>query len=117
MTTTVAIRPSDPLQLLVDAMVANFVHDPWLTRRLSKTLESNGFTVKSLRSHGYTQTAEPTLCSRSSTAAPRSSPDPAPAEGAEALRKEARRRAEAREFFGHISFVSVIVRKQSEEDP
>ncbi|HMJ54043.1 MAG TPA: methyltransferase domain-containing protein [Polyangiaceae bacterium] len=113
MTTTVAIRPSDPLQLLVDAMVANFVHDPWLTRRLSKTLESNGFTVKSLRSHGYTQTAEPaymlTLIDRGADVLSRSGA--LTAEGAEALRKEARRRAEAREFFGHISFVSVIARK------
>jgi hypothetical protein len=33
------------------------------------------------------------------------------ADAAEALRKEARRRAQAGEFFGHISFVSIIARK------
>jgi hypothetical protein len=59
-TTTVAIVDGDPLQPLVNAMVANFVHDPWLTRRLPKTLGSLGFRVLGLRSHGYTQTAEPT---------------------------------------------------------
>jgi SAM-dependent methyltransferase len=32
-------------------------------------------------------------------------------EAAEALRKEARRRADAGEFFGHISFMSLIARK------
>ena len=32
-------------------------------------------------------------------------------ETADALRTEARRRAQAGEFFGHISFVSVIARK------
>jgi Methyltransferase domain len=44
-TTTVAINAFDPLQPLVSAMVANFVHNPWLTRRLSKTLESTGIEV------------------------------------------------------------------------
>ena len=34
------------------------------------------------------------------------------AETADAMRKEARRRAQNREFFGHISFVSVIARKR-----
>ena len=59
MTTTVAIGPFDPLPRAVDAMVANFVQNPWLTRRLGKSLRSIGFTVTSVRSHGYTQTTEP----------------------------------------------------------
>ena len=113
-TATVAIGDCDPLQPLVSAMVANFVHDPWLTRRLPKTLGSIGFRVLSLRSHGYTQTAEPTymltlvdrgadiLLGAGSLAA----------DSADALRREARRRAQAGEFFGHISFVSAIARKR-----
>ena len=112
-TATVAVSDSDPLQALVHAMVANFVHDPWLTRRLPKTLASTGFRVMSLRSHGYTQTTEPTymltLVDRGADALCRSgslTPD-----AAEDLRKEARRRAHAGEFFGHISFVGVIARK------
>ncbi len=112
-TTTVATSDFDPLQPLVEAMVANFVHNPWLTRRLFKTLGSSGFQVKSLRSHGYTQTAEPTymltLIDRGADIL--SGSGALTAEAADALRKEARRRAEAGEFFGHISFVSVIARR------
>ena len=113
MTTTVAIADFDPLQPLVNATVANFVHNPWLTRRLPKTLGSIGFRVASLRSHGYTQTAEPTymltLIDRGADIL--SGSGSLTAEAADALRKEARRRAQAGEFFGHISFVSVIARK------
>jgi SAM-dependent methyltransferase len=112
-TTTVAINAFDPLQDLVNATVANFVHDPWLVRRLSKTLESTGFRLLSLRSHGYTQTAEPTymltLVDRGADIL--SASGSLSADAADALRKEARRRAQAGEFFGHISFVSVIARK------
>jgi ubiquinone/menaquinone biosynthesis C-methylase UbiE len=113
MTTTVAINDFDPLQSLVNAMVANFVHNPWLTRRLSKTLAAIGFQVRSLRSHGYTQTAEPTymltLIDRGADLL--SGDGSLSADAADGLRREARRRAQAGEFFGHISFVSVISRK------
>ena len=112
-TATVAVSDFDPLQALVHAMVTNFVHDPWLTRRLPKTLASTGFRVLSLRSHGYTQTTEPTymltLVDRGADALCRSGS--LSSDAAEDLRKEARRRAHAGEFFGHISFVSVVARK------
>jgi ubiquinone/menaquinone biosynthesis C-methylase UbiE len=115
MTATVAVSDFDPLQPLVSAMVANFVHDPWLTRRLPKTLASTGFRVLSLRSHGYTQTAEPTyvltLVDRGADTLCRSGA--LTADAADDLRKEARRRAQAGEFFGHISFVSAIARKSA----
>ncbi|MEO8182855.1 MAG: methyltransferase domain-containing protein [Deltaproteobacteria bacterium] len=111
--TTVAIGEFDPLQPLVSAMIANFVHDPWLTRRLAKTLTSLQFAVQALRSHGYMQTTDPsymvTLIDRGA--------DLLLGNGcldagtADALRKEARRRARSGEFFGHISFVSAIARK------
>src|SRR5262245_745970 len=113
MTTTVAIEALDPLQGAVDAMVANFLHNPWLPRRLGKILGTMGFTVTSYRSHGYTQTTEPsymlTIIDRGAdqlTAA-----GSIGAELAAALKSEARRRVQAREFFGHISFISVIARK------
>jgi ubiquinone/menaquinone biosynthesis C-methylase UbiE len=113
LTTSVAISDFDPLQSLINAMVANFVHNPWLTRHLSKTLASIGFEVQSLRSHGYMQTAEPnymlTLIDRGADLLLGSSS--LTADAADALRKEARRRAQAGEFFGHISFVSAIARK------
>jgi ubiquinone/menaquinone biosynthesis C-methylase UbiE len=112
-TTTVAISDFDPLQPLVNAMVANFVHNPWLVRRLPKTLGSVGFRVLGIRSHGYTQTTEPTymltLIDRGADIL--SSGGSLTAEGAEALRKEARRRVQAGEFFGHITFISVVARK------
>jgi hypothetical protein len=109
----VALSEFDPLQPLVDAMVANFVHSPWLTRRLSKTLAAGGFDVRSVRSHGYTQTADPaymlTVIDRGADVLVRSGA--LTADAAEALRKEGRRRAQDGEFFGHISFVSVIARR------
>jgi ubiquinone/menaquinone biosynthesis C-methylase UbiE len=112
-TTTVALGDFDPLQALVDAMVANFVNNPWLTRRLSKTLASIGFHVCSVRSHAYTQTRDPvymlTLIDRGADVLVKSGA--VTADGADALRKEGRRRAQNGEFFGHISFVSVIARK------
>ena len=113
LTTTVAIDNFDPLQRAVDAMVANFVHNPWLTRRLVKTLQSIGFVIRSHRSHGYTQTGEPTYML---TIVDRGADTLVAAgtigtEEAEALKTEARRRAKAGEFFGHISFLSVIASK------
>jgi ubiquinone/menaquinone biosynthesis C-methylase UbiE len=112
-TATVAVSDFDPLQPLVDAMVANFVHDPWLTRRLSKTLTSSGFKVLSLRSYGYTQTTEPTymLTLIDRGAAALCGTGALTKDAAGALSEEARRRAQAGEFFGHISFVSVIARR------
>ena len=118
-TTTVAIKNADPLQRLVDAMVANFVHDPWLVRRLPKTLESVGFRMQSLRSHGYTQTSEPTymftLIDRGAEVL--IGAGALAADDADVLMKEARRRAQAGEFFGHISFVSAIARKPNRVPP
>ena len=112
-TATVANDTFDPLQRTVDAMVANFVHDPWLTRRLRKMLGSLGFTVTSFRSYRYTQTTEPTymltLVDRGADLL--AAAGSIGAEQAEALKSEARRRATAGEFFGHISFVSVLARK------
>jgi ubiquinone/menaquinone biosynthesis C-methylase UbiE len=111
-TTTVAIDAFDPLQPAVDAMVANFVHNLWLTRRLKKILESNGFAVVSLRSHGYLQTTEPTymLTIIDRGADLLVSAGSISLEQAEALKNEARRRVQSGEFFGHISFVSTIAR-------
>lgn len=112
-TTTVAIGDYDPLQPVVDGMIANFVHDRWLTRRLPKILASLDFAVTSTRSYGYTQTSEPTymltIVDRGAdllAATGRLGVD-----AAEALKLEARRRVKAGEFFGHISFVSVIARR------
>jgi ubiquinone/menaquinone biosynthesis C-methylase UbiE len=114
-TASVAIEAFDPLQTTVEAMVANFVHNPWLTRRLNGVMKTTGFTVTSLRSHGYVQTAQPTYML---TIVERGA-DILVAGGivggahGEALKTEARRRVDTGEFFGQISFVSVIARAAS----
>jgi ubiquinone/menaquinone biosynthesis C-methylase UbiE len=117
-TTTVAIDAFDPLQRTVDAMIANFVHNPWLTRHLGHILGSLGFTVTSLRSHGYTQTTEPTymLTIVDRGADLLAGAGSIGADQAEALKREARRRVQAGAFFGHISYISVIARKVSRRD-
>jgi ubiquinone/menaquinone biosynthesis C-methylase UbiE len=113
-TTSVAISEFDPLQPLVKAMVAAFVHNPWLVRRLPKTLAAAGFAVQSLRSYGYTQTSDPaymlTLIDRGADLL--TEVGSLTADSADALRKEAHRRARAGEFFGHISFVNAIARRR-----
>jgi ubiquinone/menaquinone biosynthesis C-methylase UbiE len=114
-TTTVAIDTFDPLQSTVDAIVANFLHNPWLPRRLGHILRSMGFAVTSLRSHGYTQTTEPqymlTIVDRGADLL--AGAGSIGADQAEALKSEARRRAKAGAFFGHISYISLIARKPS----
>jgi ubiquinone/menaquinone biosynthesis C-methylase UbiE len=114
-TITVAIDAFDPLQGAVEAMVENFVENPWLTRRLRRALEGLGFTVSSLRSHGYVQTTDPqymlTIVDRGADLL--AGAGSVSAEQAVALKSEARRRAEAGEFFGHISFISLIARKSA----
>ena len=111
-TASVAIGAFDPLQSTVDAMIANFVHNPWLTRGLKKTLEPMGFAISSLRSHGYVQTDEAaymmTLVDRGADLLLQQGT--IGAAEAESLKSEARRRVTSGEFFGHISFLSVIAR-------
>jgi len=112
-TTRVAIGDCDPLQPLVEAMVDSFVHDPWLPRRLPLALGSAGFEVGSVRSHGYTQSDDPTymltLIDRGAELV--SAEGALGQDAASALRQEARRRAREGRFFGHISYVSVLARK------
>jgi ubiquinone/menaquinone biosynthesis C-methylase UbiE len=114
-TTTVAIHANDPLQRAADALVANFVHDPWLTRRLAHLLETEGFEVTRVRSHGYTQTTEPqymlTIVDRGADLL--AAGGSIEVDEAEGLKTEARRRVKHGTFFGHISYISVIARKVS----
>jgi hypothetical protein len=64
-------------------------------------------------SHGYTQTTEPqymlTIIDRGADVL--ASAGNIGAEQAAALKNEARRRVKEGEFFGHISFISLIARK------
>jgi ubiquinone/menaquinone biosynthesis C-methylase UbiE len=112
-TTTVSLGDFDPLQTCVDAWVGSSVHDRWLLRRLPAMARSIGFEVSSVRSHGYVQTTNPdymmTIVSRGIDALMGSRR--IGRDVADSLRAEARRRAEAGEFFGHIGYVSVVGRK------
>ena len=112
-TTTVALGDFDPLQACVDAWVGSSVHDRWLVRRVPAMARSIGFDVTSVRSHGYVQNTNPeymlTIVSRgidALTGSRRIGRD-----AADTLRAEARRRADAGEFFGHIGYVSIVGRK------
>jgi SAM-dependent methyltransferase len=109
-TASVAIGAFDPLQSTVAAMIASYVHNPWLTRRLRSVLSGMGFVITSLRGHGYVQTEKPaymlTLVDRGADLLVGT----IGVDQAEALKAEARRRVSAGEFFGQISFLSVIAR-------
>jgi ubiquinone/menaquinone biosynthesis C-methylase UbiE len=112
-TTTVAIGDSDPLQACVDAWVSSSVHDRWLLRRLPTLARSAGFEVVRYRSHGYVQNADPdymmTIVSRGIDALVTSMR--IGSDVADSLRREAKRRADAGEFFGHIAYVSLVARR------
>jgi ubiquinone/menaquinone biosynthesis C-methylase UbiE len=112
-TATVATGTFDPLQTCVEAFRENFVHDPWLVRRLPQLLEAEGLDVMPMRSHGY---VEATVSGYMLTWIDRGADVLAQTgrigkEHAEALKVEARRRNETKSWFGHIAFASVLTRK------
>ena len=113
-TTTVATGDHDPLQMCADAAMAALVHDRWLVRRLPALADAAGFDVVRLRSHGYTETAEPhymqTIVERGADAL--LAADRIGAELAGELKAEARRRVAAGSFFGHIAYASLIARRR-----
>ena len=112
-TTSVAIGNFDPLQCCADAAIDGFVHDRWLVRRLPAMLRASGFEPARSRSYGYTSLPEPsymfTLVDRGADlllAGGRIGPGLA-----DALKAEARRRAEVHRFYGLIMFASVHARR------
>jgi SAM-dependent methyltransferase len=112
-TITVAIDELDPLQTCIEAVKGEFLHDPWLVRRLPALLRSAGFTLVGCRSHGYVQTEHPeymlSLMDRGADAL--STSGRIGTELSAGLKSEARRRAEAGMFFGFIAFASLLARK------
>jgi hypothetical protein len=96
---------TDPLQACADAAIEALVHDRRLVRRLPATVRDAGFEVIRLRSHGYSETAQPnymlTIIDRGADALVASGHLGTAA--AQALKDEVRRRAEAGAFFGHIA--------------
>lgn len=112
-TTTVALAEHDPLQTCVAAMMANSVTDRRIMRRLPALLRERGFEVAHTGSHGFVESGDGgymlTVIDRGT--------DMLQASGtidedlAVALKAEARRRAAAGRFFGHIAYASVIARR------
>jgi hypothetical protein len=74
--------------------VENFVHDPWLVRRLSALAGAAGFEVSPVQSYGIVETLEPSL---TPTWVDRGA--------------EARRHAAERSWFGYMAYASLIARK------
>jgi ubiquinone/menaquinone biosynthesis C-methylase UbiE len=112
-TTTVALADHDPLQVCVDAMMANSVTDRRIMRRLAKVVADRGFQVVSLRSFGFAETSNDgymltvvdrgadILCSQGHIGE----------ETAAALKAEARSRLRSGRFFGHIAYAGLVARK------
>jgi ubiquinone/menaquinone biosynthesis C-methylase UbiE len=111
--TTLGTGTLDPLQICAESFRANFIHDSWLARRTPTLAQAVGFRTVCYRSHGYTEAANPdymlTIVDRGADALV-SSGQIGPGL-AEALKEEARRRAECHQFFGHISYTSLVAQK------
>ncbi len=112
-TTTTATGEFDPLQCCTDAAMAALVHDRWLARRLPGLVTRAGFQIERFDGHAYLQTLEPqyllTLVDRGADTLV--SGQRIGRQLAEALKAEARRRVEANEFYGSITFASLIARR------
>ena len=111
--TSLATGNCDPLQCCADAVVDGLVHDRWLMRGLPAMLRSAGFDQARFRSYGYTSLPEPsymfTLVDRGADLL--LSGGRIGREMADALKSEARRRAEADGFYGLIVFAGAVARK------
>lgn len=112
-TITVGLGSNDPLQSCVDQIPANLIHDKWLCRTLPQRLRRTGFEIIRRDAHPYMSEGEAayflTLVTRGADFMLK---DGLISEkGAEALKAEARSRIENGDFFGFISFNSVIARR------
>ena len=112
-TTTVALGDHDPLQVCVDAMMARSVTDRRVMRRLPTLVRDCGLELTHDRSHGFVETGDGgymlTVIERGADMLAMTGT--IGAELAAALKHEARRRADAGTFFGHIAYMSVIARR------
>jgi ubiquinone/menaquinone biosynthesis C-methylase UbiE len=112
-TTTVAVTVDDPLQACVRAMMAVSVNDRYLVRRLPALVRAAGFEVVSVDSYGFVDSEgrDYMLSIIDRGADTLAGGGHLSAVTAAALKAEARDRAAAGRFFGHIAYGSVIARK------
>jgi SAM-dependent methyltransferase len=109
-TITLDTGPHDPLGCCVAAFWDDYVHDPWLVRRLPALVRAAGFTPRRMRSHGVVQVDEPeymlSIADRGADAL--RATGRIGEELASALKAEARSRVQAHRFFGHIAYASLV---------
>jgi SAM-dependent methyltransferase len=112
-TATVSTGDLDPLEVCVHAFVEGFVNDRWMVRRMSRLAENAGFEVSPLRSYGLVETAKAglTLTWVERGAEVLGGRGRISKEFAAALKAEAKRRADANEFFGYMAYASMVGRK------
>lgn len=112
-TTTVALGDHDPLQVCVDAMMANSVTDRRIMRRLTNVVTTCGFEVLCFRSFGFAEMGNEgymlTVVDRGADLL--FSQGYIAEETARALKGEARSRLRTGRFFGHIAYAGLIARK------
>jgi ubiquinone/menaquinone biosynthesis C-methylase UbiE len=115
-TATVALSERDPLEACCHAFRANFVHDPWVMRRVTALMATSGFTTRPMRSHGYVEAPEGaymyTWIDRGADALMNAGSIGQAT--ADAIKAEAQRRRETRSWFGHIAFASVLGQKPAD---
>jgi ubiquinone/menaquinone biosynthesis C-methylase UbiE len=112
-TTTVSLGDFDPLQACADAWRSEWQHDAALMQRLPLMVEQAGFQVLVQDSHEYSESTDPgymlTIVDRGATSLEnRGIIGP---ETSEALKREARHRADTGRFRGSILYKSLIARK------
>jgi ubiquinone/menaquinone biosynthesis C-methylase UbiE len=113
-TGTLATRAGDPLEECAEAFREQFVHDPWLVRRLPALLRAASVDIECVRSYGYVETSKPGFMLPSWVdlgAAALVASGRIGADMAAALKAEARRRIASGEYFGHIAYMSLVARK------
>lgn len=118
-TITLATGPDDPLEVCVAAMVASYVNDPWIVRRLPAMVAAAGFGSARIRSYGFVQThdADYTLGIADRGADALATGGRIGVELADALKAEARRRVAAGCFFGHVAYACLLASKPGASAP
>ncbi len=112
-TITISNHPQDPLGTCVENFKESYINDLYIVRKLPKMVESGGFNIIRFDSYSYVETSEPdyllTIVDRGA--------DSLVVSGsigedlANALKREARRRVESGEFYGHLAYASIIAKK------
>jgi SAM-dependent methyltransferase len=114
-TGTLATKAGDPLDICAEAFRENFVHDPWLVRRLPQLMRAAGVELQCVRSYGYVEASKPGFMLSSWVdlgADALAASGRIGADAAAALKTEARRRVSSGEYFGHIAYMSLVARKR-----